>query len=244
MSHRLFKAGAWFLAVLFAGLSVCPESEARCRIFGRRHARRCCPAPTCSVPSPYSVRGYQRSAAQGAPRVSAAGFLTDGIYCPTFQTSFKFGDYYYFYVGKYDGTSCPYTEPGYFEDQTCQCCINDTVCIEDDAKCPSGEHACWGVRSHGRRPDSLADHGHSEMGPPAWAGRPIYQRGIDFGGALGVRSISFHKKGIFHLGFEHPGQGFRVVTPQWIRPWQDYARGFKVKFTDDDRIFFVVLSDE
>ena len=209
----------------------CSESQARCRIFGRRRARQCCPPP-CQ-PTAY--------------------LTTTKTICPLYKTTYDMGNnYFMFYCGEYTGGGNCGTnpQPGYLLENACRCCKDDTACLSDPARCASGAHDCWTVNSFGPKPPNLADQGHSLEHIPMWAGGPHRQARMDVGDGLGVRNISLHGVTvpgfrIFWIGFEIPTvdvpPGLPVIVPRITGPWLDHPKGRMIKMGLAGPSYYVLL---
>lgn len=230
MHRSIVKRSLAFATALLLCLGPCLEAEARCRIFGRRHARRCCSAAVRPAPVPSAT-------------VHPAPFAPppSGLYCPLFKTTFMVGSYYYFYVGPSPG--CTYTEPGYFPATTHACCLSSTQ------TCPNG-HSCWGVYAYDR-PYSMADDGHdndfNEDFQEALGG-PEYLLEIEVQGKRIIRfdTVRDAKGGQpAYLAFEvdMPGAEKPMGKPDIVK-WRDYKKGFKITLTKNGPTYFLVLKKD
>lgn len=244
------NAMRFVLPVLVAATMIvgdCTESQARCRLFGRRHARRSCPS---SVPG-YSPRvpHHQTPSYSGStPCDTWVQGMT--IVCPLYETSYNMGGgYRMFYGGTYNGSTpeaCGNNpQPIYLlTGSTVGCCV------------PNNE--CDVIVTHynaRKRPHNLAKYGNPKLMPPLWAGQPVARHKINFSDfGYGERAISFHEKALpatatfpattFSLGFEHRAQGFPLVAPVTLERWHDHDRGFKITLPGDARVYWVILSDQ
>ena len=215
----------------------CAESQARCRIFGRRRARQCCPPP-CYPPSPSS----------SPPQTHR---LVTTTICPLYKTTYDMGGgYWMFYCGEYTSNGCGTNpQPGYLLADSCQCCQNDSNCQSDPARCRSGSHACWTVGSPLVRLPNLADTGHCLKTLPPGAHRQVR---VNVGGGLRHRNISFHtvpipgKEPLF-VGFEFPDAdvppgGLPDAVPHSTENWHDHStHGRLVRLGKNGPNYFVLL---
>jgi len=130
MNRRLFKQCVPILVAIFAMLSLCPESEARCRLFGRRQ-RRCCPSPCekrhCPAPG---EKGYYSAAGQRRPWPVPAP-APAGIYiCPMYRMGqVSPGVWMYYMVERNEDGVCGANPFGdYYGDITTGCHESNTNC--------------------------------------------------------------------------------------------------------------------
>ena len=243
------NAMRWVLPVLVAVTMIvgdCSESQARCRLFGRRRARQCCPAP---CPATY-------------PAVKSLTAST--TICPLYETMYDMGNNYrMFYSGEQSNTTPPSCganpQPAYLPRGTAVGCGGNTCWTINPP--PTGEpHA---------PPDNQADHGHSLSGPPGWAMRPRRQYKIDFdpGAGESIRNISFHwiwmwvwlqepDTGRWYrirwevpLAFEDPDADFpETAVPESLESWSGHSKGYEIKLKRaDDPVgltYWVILAED
>lgn len=224
------------LAAVMILIGDCPTSEARCRLFGRRHRRSCASYAPC------------------APCAGNCGKTTDETWvCPVQQTPYYAGqsggvDYYMFYTQVYNPNTIPHCsgipQPAYLPAGT------PTGCAQTNPP-------CWNSsRKDLTRPPDLADTGHemTEDQLNAW-GPPVRRHRINFGttAAPEWHNIDFHLAIVLgyppvRVALENPYHDPRDYSDapggHTHGPWDGHAYGRTVDRTGGRAIYYVLLKKQ
>jgi hypothetical protein len=221
----------WVLPVLAAMMVLigdCPESEARCRLFGRR-ARRGCPS-SCA-------------AAGGCQRVTSA--RRDGItVCPLYGPMYAVGSSYLYYAAEYNPTTMTCgnnPQPAYLSGGTNTGCNPGAL-----------NTGCFSPGGYGAPPNHLCQTGHDLDDPPAWlpeAGHIARLDGMYFVGGdwrpLRFYYVRFDVDGEdwdVPLAFEDPDADLDPKTAYRTHAWHG-AKCWKIQVNRIGLTYFTLLAD-